>query len=520
MTEADIPGTAGAHSPMRYQDLPQRINVADWFVDRNDGERTALITHDGRTTYAQLGKLVNRVGHLLRGLGIGRGDRVLMALSDGVEYVATWYGVQKIGAVTAEVYSYLHPKDYRYYLDYVKPSITVVDRATVAGLREAGERNLLVMGLAPEELREGELHFETLLATQSDELTAVDVDRDDIVMWKFTTGSTGAPKAVLVPARSPVLSFDWYARGVLGLRPDDVVLPVPKLFFGYSRDTAVLFPFGVGAAGVVFPERTTPDRIFDLIEEHRPTVLVNVPTMIKAMVNHPDARSRDLSSLRLCISAGEALPGELHRKWLDTFGVEVMDSIGSCEVYHAYISNRPGAARIGSLGTVVPGYQVDVVDQQGDPLPDGELGVLQVVGETAASGYWEAPEQTAVTFPAEHTVRTGDLFTRDEEGYFYYRGRADDLLKVHGVWVSPIEIEDCLLNHPAVEECAVVGYQEDGLTLTRAYVVARGEVSADELKDFVRARMSPQKYPRDVRFVVTLPQTANGKVDRKALQRL
>ncbi|MFJ7905533.1 benzoate-CoA ligase family protein [Kitasatospora sp. NPDC096204] len=517
MTETGAPGPQG---PMRYADVPERLNIADWFVDRNDGERTALITDTGRTTYAQLGALANRVGNLLRGQGIGRGDRVMMALSDGVEYVAAWYGVQKIGAVTAEVYSYLHPKDYRYYLDYVKPSLTLVDRATVAALREAGERNLLVMGLAPEELREGELHYETLLAAQSAELAAVDVDRDDIVMWKFTTGSTGAPKAVPVPARSPVLSFDWYARGVLGLRPDDVVLPVPKLFFGYSRDTAVLFPFGVGAAGVVFPERSTPERIFDLIERHRPTVLVNVPTMIKSMVDHPDARTRDLSSLRLCISAGEALPGELHRRWLDTFGVEVTDSIGSCEVYHAYISNRPGEARIGSLGKVVPGYRVDVVDDRGDPLPDGELGVLQVVGETAASGYWEAPEQTAVTFPAEHTVRTGDLFTRDEEGFFYYRGRADDLLKVHGVWVAPVEIEDCLLNHPAVDQCAVVGYQEDGLTLTRAYVVTRAEVSAAELKDFVRARMSPQKYPRDVRFVVTLPLTANGKVDRKALQRL
>jgi benzoate-CoA ligase family protein len=502
---------------LRYADLPREFNLAEYFLDRNSPDRTALLSSAGRTSYAELSALANRAGNALRGLGVRRGDRVLIALSDSVEFVATWYGTQKIGAVTAEVYSYLLPKDYRYFLDYVRPAVVVADAGTLPRLRAAGAGNLLVVGVPAGELQPGEHDFETLLAAQPAELDAVMLAPDDVALWKFTTGSTGRPKAVLVPARSPVLSFDWYARGVLGIRPDDVVLPVPKLFFGYSRDLTALFPFGVGAAGVVFPERSTADRLFELIAEHRPTILVNVPTMMKAMVAHPAAGAQDLSSIRVCTSGGEALPAQLHRRWLDTFGVEVTDSIGSCEVYHAYLANRPGRVRPGSLGQVVPGYQVRVVDGSGATLPDGAIGVLEVTGETAALGYWQAPEQSAATFPAPYTVRTGDLFSRDAHGYFYYRGRADDLLKVSGVWVAPAEIESCLLGHPAVAACAVVGHQVDGLTSTRAFVVARAAVTATELQDFVRSRLAPHKYPRDVRFVDELPETANGKLNRRAL---
>jgi benzoate-CoA ligase family protein len=502
---------------MRADDLPAEFNLAEYFLSPASGDRTALVGAAGSTGYAELRELANRAGHALRRLGVRRDDRVLLALSDGVEFVASWYGAQKIGAVTAEVYSYLHPKDYRYFLDYVQPAVVVADAATLPRLRAAGAGTLLVVGVPAAELQQGEHDFGELLAGQPAELAAVPKAPGEVALWKFTTGSTGAPKAVLVPARSPVLSFDWYARGVLGIRPDDVVLPVPKLFFGYARDLAALFPFGVGAAGVVFPERSTAERIFELIAAHRPTILVNVPTMMKAMVAHPAAAAQDLSSIRVCTSGGEALPVELHRRWLDTFGVEVTDSIGSCEVYHAYLANRPGRVRPGSVGQVVPGYRVRVVDDAGAARPDGEVGVLEVTGETVALGYWQAPEKSAATFPAPHTVRTGDLFSRDPDGYFYYRGRADDLLKVSGVWVAPAEIEGCLLGHPAVLAAAVVGHQVDGLTSTRAFVVTRAAVTATELQDYVRARLAPHKYPREVRFVDELPETANGKLNRRAL---
>jgi benzoate-CoA ligase family protein len=487
---------------MRYSDLPGSVNLASYFVDRNPPDRTALITNAGPVTYGELAARTSQMGNALLELGVRQGDRVLLALSDSVDFVAAWYGAQKIGAVTAEVYTYLQEKDYQYFVDYVSPSAVLADAATAGRMKAP---NLVVVD-------------ESFGRDQPTFLEAAPTTKDDVAIWKFTTGSTGAPKACVLPLRSPLLSFDWYARGVLDIRPDDVVLPVPKLFFGYARDLAALFPFGAGAAGIVFPERSTVEKLFELIAAHRPTILVNVPTMMSAMVAHPLASEQDFSSLRLCTSAGEALPAELHRRWMDTFGVEVIDGIGSSEAYHIYLSNRPGHARQGSLGQVVPGYRAQVVDLDGAPVPDGEVGRLEITGETVALEYWQAPEKSAETFPRPHTVRSGDLVTRDADGFFYYQGRADDLLKVGGVWVAPAEIENCLMAHPAVVECAVVGYQEDGLTRPRAFVVTESALTATEVQDFVRSKLAPHKYPRDVRFVESLPKTASGKLDRRALK--
>ena len=322
------------------------------------------------------------------------------------------------------------------------------------------------------------------------------------------------PKACVHRMQTPLRSFEHYARGVLDIREDDVVLPVPKLFFGYARDLAALYPFGVGAAGIVFAERSTPERMFELIAEHRPTILVNVPTMIRAMLEQPD---HDLSCLRLCTSAGEALPQELHRRWTESFGVEVLDGIGSSEAYHIYISNRPGAGRPGTLGQVVPGYSARVVDEDGSELPDDETGRLWVEGDTAALMYWDAREKSVQTYAGD-VVMSGDLFARDADGFFHYRGRADDMLKVGGIWVAPQEIEQCLAAHADVAECAVVGYEEDGLQRPRAFVVARDGATADAaaLQAHVKATLSPHKYPRDVRFVAELPRTGSGKIDRRA----
>jgi benzoate-CoA ligase family protein len=429
-------------------------------------------------------------------------ERVLLILGDSVEFVALWYGAQKLGAVTAEAYTFLQPQDYAYYLDYTRAGVVVTDTATVDRVREAVEgsrwlRHVLVVGDS----------FEQLAAEASDELEPAPTSKDDIAIWKFTTGSTGKPKAAVHPTHSPLLSFDWYARGVLGLRDDDVVLPVPKLFFGYARDLAALFPFGVGAAGIVFPERTTPERIFELVERHAPTILVQVPTMMAAMLAHPEASERDLSCLRLCTSAGEALPRELYERWRGTFGVEVLDGIGSSEAYHIYISNRLGRVRPGSTGELVPGYDADL----------DENGELTIVGDTAALLYWGEHDKTKQTFDGDR-VRTGDLFVRDEDGFFWYRGRADDLIKVGGIWVAPAEIEDTLLAHPDVIECAVVGHDQEGLTVARAYVVVRNGVEGEALQDFVRGRLSPHKVPRVVSIVAELPRTPSGKIDRRALR--
>jgi benzoate-CoA ligase family protein len=494
-------------------------NLSQRFLDPIPGGRTALRTAAGPTTYAELRTLVNQVGNALRGLGVGKGDRVLIALRDGVEYVATWYGTQRIGAITVDVCNFLAPDDYRYFVDYLEPSIVVTDGGLVEAMRAAGASRTIVLGAPRGRLRRGEHDFETLVAAQPTDLTATPVSADDVAMWKLTTGSTGRPKACRHLARSPWLSHLWFAQGALGLRSDDVVLPVPKMFSGWGRDLVVLYAMGAGASGVLFPERSTPERIFELVARHRPTVLVNVPTMMKSMLAHPDAAGADLSSVRMCLSAGEQLPAELHRRWQDTFGVEVLDCVGSSESFNAVICNRPGQVRIGSLGKVVPLYTATVTDDEGAPLPDGEVGVLQVTGEPVAIDYWKAPEKTAKTFPAPGTLRTGDLFSRDADGHYFYRGRADDLLKVSGLYVAPTEIEDCLATHPAVVTSAVVGYTtQDGLTSTRAFVVTRGPVVASDLQQHVKARLAPHKYPRDIRFVDALPETPTGKIDRSALR--
>jgi benzoate-CoA ligase family protein len=428
--------------------------------------------------------------------------------------------------VTAEAYTFLQPKDYAYYLDYTRAGIVVADPGTLERVREAAAssswlRHVLVVGDAGE-LRPGEVSFAALAAQAPDELEPAPTTRDDIALWKFTTGSTGLPKAAVHPQHSPLLSFEWYARGVLDLREDDVVLPVPKLFFGYARDLTALFPFGVGGAGIVFPERTTPERIFELVARHRPSILAQVPTMMAAMVAHPDAQEQDLSCLRLCTSAGEALPRELYDRWQETFGVEVLDGIGSSESYFIYVSNRPGRVRPGSVGEVVPGYRARVLDDEGREMADGEVGTLWIEGDTAALLYWNEHEKSKRTFHGD-LVNTGDLFVRDADGYFWYQGRSDDLIKVGGIWVAPLEVEHCVVTHADVVECAVVGYEEGGLTLTRAHVVLRaGVAGSDELaaalQDHVRTHLSPHKYPRDVRFVAELPKMPSGKIDRRALR--
>ncbi len=504
------------------------LNLAGYFVDRNlaegRGDRTALITPDGACTYAELAALTNQVGNALLEIGVRPQERVLLALADSVEFVATWYAVQKIGAVTAEVYTFLQPKDYAHYLEYTAATVVVVDLPTLERMRAARDIGdarpiLLVVGVAPGELRQREVHFEALVTRQPTGLAPAPAARDTIAIWKFTTGSTGRPKACVHAVRSPLVSFEGYARGVLGIGPDDVVLPVPKLFFGYARDLTALFPFGAGGAGIIFPDRPTPELLFELIARHRPSILVNVPTMMQAMLDHPAAAGQDLSCLRLCTSAGEALSEPLHHRWNDTFGVEVLDGIGSSEAYHIYVSNRPGRSRPGSIGEVVPGYVATVVDDDDQPVADGRIGRLWVRGESAALMYWGDEEASRRTF-APGLVMSGDLVERDRDGFFAYRGRADDLLKVGGIWVAPAEIERCLSGHPDVVECAVVAADRDGLTRGCAWIVAREGTSPtpESIQAFVRERLAPHKVPREVRLTGVMPRTGSGKIDRRALR--
>ncbi|MBS1678194.1 MAG: benzoate-CoA ligase family protein [Actinobacteria bacterium] len=512
---------------MTHADLPERLNLTDWFLHRNlangNRERVALHTPEGPCTYAELSARANQIGNVLRELGIRREERVLLVLGDGTAFVASWFGAVAIGAVAAEVYTFLPTKDLNYFLRYTGARAAIVDATTLAAMREARQgvetlEHLLVAGDAPD-LRPGEVALDTAADAASPDLAPLPVSKDDIVLWKFTTGSTGSPKAAVHLAHAPILNFEAYGREVLGLGPDDVVLPVPKLFFGYARDLAALYPIGVGASSVVYPERPTPELLFDLIERHRPTVLVQVPTMMRAMLDHPGAAERDLSSITRCISSGEALPPALAARWTELYGLETLEAIGSCECYHVYASNRPGAVRPGTVGQMVPGYEAAIVSPDGTPLPDGEIGELHVRAPTAAVMYWGDRLKSQRTYVGEW-VRTGDLFERDADGYLSSHGRADNLLKVGGIWVAPAEIEHCLALHPDVAECAVVAFERDGLTLPRAVVVLRegATLDAPALQKFVKDRLSPHKYPREVVAVDELPKTPSGKLDRKRLE--
>ena len=513
--------------PLQHADLPERLNLTEWFLDRNlergRGDDPVLRTPTATHSYGQLAELANRAGNALRGLGLRREDRVLLALSDGVEFLACWFGAQKIGAVVAEGYAFLPAKDFEYFLRYTGSRAVVVDAGTLGPVREArrGVDSLdwvIVAGESPE-LESGEVSLAEAVAAASPELAPTLLSKDDIVLWKFTTGSTGSPKGVVHLAHAPILNFSAYAEGVLGMVSEDVVLPIPKLFFGYARDLAGLYPLGVGASSVVFPERSTPAVIFDLIERFRPTILVQVPTMMRAMLDHPGSEDRDLSSLRCCVSSGEALPPALAERWRERYGLEVSEAIGSCECYHVYASNPLGAARTGSVGRMIPGYEATIAGPDGSSLPDGEIGELRVRAPTGAVMYWGDRVKSLRTFVGEW-VHTGDLFHRDADGYLWSQGRADNLLKVGGIWVAPGEIEQCLAGHPDVAECVVVPYEEDGLTLPRAVVVPRrgATVRAEDLQAYVKAQLSPHKYPRQVVSVEALPKTPAGKIDRNALR--
>ena len=516
----------GDYSTRMAFDPPEELNLADYFLEsrirEGKGERVALLCGDRRLTYRDVQVLANRFGHVLRGMGVGPEQRVIIALPDGPEYVGALFGILKLGAVVVMVNPRLKAEEIAPFYAFTRAPVAVVHAETLeafaAAAREARYlRRLLVVGGRAV----GHAEFEEESADAPDALETAPTHRDDPAIWLFSGGTTGRPKAAVQTHLSFANTTELYAKRTIGYREDDVTLSVPKLYFGYATGSNLFFPFSVGARAVLFPEHPTAEVLFRLIRAHRPTILVNVPTMVNQMVSHSGAAGRDLSSLRLSTSAGEALPPELYRRWKETFGVELLDGLGTAEMWHIFITNRPGDVRPGTLGRVVEGFEVRVCDEEGSEVPPREVGALWVKGRSRALGYWQEQERTAASFRGEWVV-TGDLVSRDPEGYITYAGRADELLKVGGRWVAPQEVESCLLQHPAVKECAVVGAVDPaGLTKPRAFVVARETRTGleEELKAFVRERLPPYTYPREVVLVDALPRTHLGKVDRSKLRR-
>lgn len=511
---------------MTPMEFPERFNMAWYFLDRNveegRGAKTCLRWRDEAYTYAEVQARANRFANALRRLSVHVEDRVLIVLPDRPEFAFAWFGAAKAGAVIAMVNPIVPADDFAHYFEYTRARVAVVDASTldrigplVASFRHL--RHLVVVGGEPGP----HLAWEELSAAESDAFANADTHRDDPAIWLFTSGSTGKPKAAVHLQQDLPWNTERYAKQVLGIGPDDVTVSVPKLFFGYATGTNLLFPFAVGGQAALFSERSEPATLFDAIERFRPTILTSVPTMINAMLNHPGGTARDLSSLRFVLSAGEALPPELYRRWKETFGVEILDGIGSAEMFHIYISNAPGDVTPGSLGRIVPGYEARIVDGDGRDCPDGEAGTLWVKGESAAILYWQAHEKSKDVLRGDWVV-TGDHLRRDGDGRYWYEGRTDDMLKVGGIFVSPFEVENCILEHPLVAECAVIGYKDDeGLIKPKALVVCRTRPDAGfgrELQDFVKRRLAPFKYPRVVEIVEALPKNDRGKIERKRLR--
>jgi benzoate-CoA ligase family protein len=510
-------------------DFPEKFNMGDYFLYHNLGEgrehKTCLYYRDEKYTYGEAARMSNRTGHALRKLGVRVEDRVLMVLPDCPEFVWTWFGINRIGAVITMVNPLLPVEDYRYYLEYTRARVAVIHESLLGTFEEASRdaqhlRNVLVVGDECGSF----ISFRQAVLAEPEELEPADTTRDDIAIWLFTSGSTGHPKGAVHLQHDLPFNTEVFAKRTIGVSESDLTISVPKLFFGYATGTNLLFPFAVGGATALFAERSTPEKMFEVIERYRPTVLTTVPTMINAMLNMEGRAERDLSSLRFCYSAGEALPIELYTRWMETFGVEIYDGIGSAEMFHIYITNRPGDVRPGSLGRIVEGYEARIVDAEGSEVAAGEMGTLRIKGDSAALCYWNAHDKSKETFAGDWCT-TGDQFHVDEEGYYWYHGRTDDMLKVSGVYVAPAEIENCLLQHEAVMECAVVGHDAgDRLVKPKAFVVLRAGFAPDEtliqaIKEFAKSRMALYKYPRWVEFVPSLPKNDRGKIDRKQLKK-
>jgi benzoate-CoA ligase family protein len=503
---------------------PSRFNIADYFLDarvaEGRGDRPALIGDGGRISYAEVQDAANRYANLLRDMGVEAEQRVIVALEDGPEFVYALFGILKLGAVVVMVNPHLKHEEVEYFLDYTRAVFAFVDSASREAFEHAAPAMQHLRALAVVD----DAEFTGRITAESSEQENYPTHRDDAAIWLFSGGTTGRPKAVQQTHRAFANTTECYGKGVLGMSETDITLSVPKLYFGYATGTNLLFPFSVGGATALWPERCTADALFDRIDRFRPTVLVNVPTMINHLLSHEDAERRDFSSLRIATSAGEALPVELHRRWNEVFGVELLDGLGTAEMWHIFISNRPGEVRPGTLGKVVPGFEVRVCDDEVREVPDGEVGWLWVRGGSRAIGYWQQLEKTQEAFRGDWYV-SGDMVSRDADGYFTYAGRGDDMLKVSGKWLSPKEVEGCLLEHPAVGEVAVVGVSdENGLTKPHAFVLLESSPEnpaalAEELKVFVKERLDPYKYPRVVHFLDDLPRTHLGKVDRARLRR-
>ncbi|ODV11741.1 MAG: 4-hydroxybenzoate--CoA ligase [Rubrivivax sp. SCN 70-15] len=522
MTQTD---TADVPAP------PEAFNFAQHLLGLNAARaaKAAFIDDAGALTYGELAERVKRLATGLRGLGLKREERVLLLMQDCADWPVSFLGAMYAGVVPVAVNTLLTADDYAYMLEHSRAQAVLVSGAllptlTAALVKSDHEVQKVVVSRPVAPLHPAEVEFETFLAAQAPMVRPAGTGPDDPGFWLYSSGSTGRPKGAVHSHANPYWTSELYGRNVLGLTEADVCFSAAKLFFAYGLGNALTFPMSVGATTVLMAERPTPDATFKRwtggVGGVKPTVFYGAPTGFAGMLASPKLPKKDAVRLRLVSSAGEALPADLGERFKAHFGVDIVDGIGSTEMLHIFISNRPDRVRYGTTGWPVPGYEIELRGDDGAPVPDGEPGDLYIHGPSAAMMYWGNRQKTRDTFQGGWT-KSGDKYIRNADGSYTYGGRSDDMLKVSGIYVSPFEVEATLVQHPAVLEAAVIGVPDaEGLTKTKAFVVLKpgGQASEDELKAFVKDRLAPYKYPRAIAFVDELPKTATGKIQRFRLR--
>ena len=508
--------------------IPREYNFAADILDRNlkagRANKPAFIDPRGSWTYGQLADRVARFAGVLRARNVRREERVLIALLDTIDWPTAFLGCLKAGVVAIPVNTLMTEDDYRFMLTDSRARVLVVSEALVPRFQKLVAAcpdlaHVIVSG----DNAHGHKRFEELIEQARPDPATAPTVRDDIAFWLYTSGSTGKPKGAVHVHADLRLSNDLYGGPVLNLTDSDVGYSVAKLFFAYGLGNSLNFPMSVGACTVLLPDRPTPDGVAALLRKHPVTVFYSVPTFYAAFLASPNAPQRSELKLRCCVSAGEALPEDVGKRWRDRYGVDILDGIGSTEMTHIFLSNRAGEVKYGTSGRPLPGYDVKIVDDDGLPVKKGEMGELLVRGPTSAVMYWNNREQTRATFLGEWT-RSGDKYLEDEQGYFVYCGRRDDMLKVSGLYVSPFEVEGALQSHSDVLEAAVVAWADgDGLIKPKAFVVLKeagkaGDAMSRTLQDHVKSKLAPYKYPRWIEFRADLPKTATGKIQRFKLR--
>jgi benzoate-CoA ligase len=510
--------------------IPDRFNAADDLLERNlragRSQKTAVIDDEGSYTYGELAARVNRFANALQKFGLHLEQRLLMCLHDGIDFPTVFLGAIKAGIVPVPANTMLSPADYAYILRDSRAPVLVISAPLLPQfLPIVGQspflKHVFVSGTAPPP--PGMHALSDILSVSDVSFEPAPTFRDEACFWLYSSGSTGSPKGTVHVHSSLIETAAFYAQATLGLTESDIMLSAAKLFFAYGLGNSLTFPLAVGGTAVLMAERATPASVIARLRMHRPTVFSGVPTLYASLLAGGQLPRAEEMSLRVCNSAGEALPEDIARRWHERTGVDIVDGIGSTEMLHIFISNRPQRVRHGTLGRPIPGYEAKIVDEDGKLVAPGETGNLLVRGSTSAKFYWNQHARSRATFEGQWT-RTGDRFRVDDNGDYVYAGRADDMLKVGGIFVSPIEVESALSAHPAVHEAAVVG-KEDGDRLIKpiAYIVlADGfmacEEMSNELKAYVKSRLAPYKYPRWIEFVAELPKTVTGKIQRFKLR--